>query len=223
MFGIFCYFYDQPNLIYPYHVVGVKVNEKNKEGLYELLSNLLNLAKLNLHSKSNYERALTKIRTYNANHKALTIYIREIGKLEIEKNGIRKAFYNQVNYLSNFYPVDTILVGACSSSFNALPDNVIYSPQYNQNLELTIGFIYSKAIRLYYLNKYHSQYPELDINKHKGNLTKSHFNKLLELDYLPSFYIESEVIQHLLLNKNITKLPLWAQSYIENNYDPIIK
>ena len=223
MFGIFCYFYDKPNLIYPYYVIGVKVDEDKRAKLYQLLNSLLNLNKLNFYSKSDYNKVLVQLRVFNRVNGGIRIYLREIGKLEIEKYGIRKAFYNEVNYLSNFYPEETILAGCCSSSFNYLPNGVIYSSQYNQNLELSIGFIYSKFIRLNHLSKYHKEYPSLRINKHKGDLSKLHFSKLLELKALPYFYIETEVIQHLLTNREYKVLPSWAETYIKNNYANTIR
>lgn len=195
--GIFCYIKDEINVILPFYNIAVWIPDESKDKVVELLTEKVDLF---LVSK------LKKL-------KVKTLY-QEIGKFEIEKYGIESAYYRSTRYLGN---LGNAVVSNCNLKLNNFTAN--YIQDYSIYPELAVGYIYSKLMRENKLAFYSKHYSYLNINKHKGELTKNHLDILLKLPLLPYFYNESFLINYILSNN--LKLPKWAESYIKNYYDII--
>lgn len=208
MLYVFSYILDEINVILPFNIVTIKISEDNKKEVYSLIENL-DLKNITFKTSENI---LTKLKKVDINYNYF-----ELGKFEVEKYGFESAYYRQLRYLSN---LDELVVSSLNPSLSNFPEGITYFKEFTNVPELAISYIYSKYIREYYLKRLHLQYPTLEINKHKGELTKNHESILLNLNRLPSFYNESFLINYY-LSKQI--VPTWANNYIKNNYEQLIK
>jgi hypothetical protein len=208
MLYVFSYILDEINVILPFNIVAIRIPEDNKKEVYSLVKNL-DLKNLILKTS---EAILTKLKKVNIKYNYF-----DLGKFEVEKYGFESAYYKQVRYISN---LDELVVSSLNPNLSNFPENITYLEEFTSVPELVIGYIYSRYIREYYLKRLHLQYPELEINKHKGELTKNHESILLNLNRLPNFYNESFLINYY-LSKQI--VPTWANNYIKNNYEQLIK
>lgn len=208
MLYVFSYILDEINVILPFNIVTIRISEDNKKEVYSLIENL-DLKNITFKTSENI---LTKLKKVDINYNYF-----ELGKFEVEKYGFESAYYRQLRYLSN---LDELVVSSLNPSLSNFPEGITYFKEFTNVPELAISYIYSKYIREYYLKRLHLQYPTLEINKHKGELTKNHESILLNLNRLPSFYNESFLINYY-LSKQI--VPTWANNYIKNNYEQLIK
>jgi len=208
MLYAFSYILDEINVILPFNIVAIKIPEDNKKEVYSLVKDL-DLKNINFRTSKSI---LTKLKKANIKYSYF-----ELGKFEVEKYGLESAYYRQIRYFSN---LDDLTVSNLNSNLSNFPEGITYFKEFSSVPELTISYLYSKYIREYYLKRINLQYPELQIIKHKGKLTKQHKRILLNLNNLPNFYNESFLINYF-LSKQI--VPKWANNYIKTNYEQLIK
>lgn len=218
MTGVFCYVDCYPNIISPFYAVSVEIKgEKNK--LYNFIFDKINEENLSDENLVRLCKSLNRFLIKNFLNKSLKIQYYKLGKYELEKYGLNSSFLKALDYFNILYPNNIVY----SSNIKNLRVYEKYKvlDTFSSNLELFLGYIYSRALRNFYLKRFHSTYKHLDILKTKGEITYSNLSQLAELKILPEFYIESSVIYYFI--KNNIKLPSWASSYVLKNYDKFIK
>lgn len=206
------------NLIAPFYVVGCYIPFENYEKAVAICSHWKIPSYLEYSDFKKYKSYILQARSLRCKMFTYTVEAFEVETLDLgvaATRGIKAA----KNYLSLLGDEVFILASSSLTFLDVRSKNLLYISDipYN-NPHFAIAIAFARFRRILSLKRLKSQYPYLAIEKHGGNSTEIHYEKLSKLKLLPPCYINSKAFENgfRFLKK---PYPPWYLKYIKDYYE----
>lgn len=132
---------------------------------------------------------LLRVARATNNPKPFDIWFRYTGVADLSRYGIEIASNHQIEYLRHCLEGEILYRADIGRGLDVRNPGLILGT----NVAQRIAYYYSRNLRQQFLEQRGNYYPMLELPFNRGQATDKHLMALSQLEYLPPFYIKSQV------------------------------